>query len=646
MTKTKSTKRSLLMSALALLVCVSMFIGSTFAWFTDSVSSTNNIIQSGNLDVELEYYDGDSWEKVTATTNVFEENTLWEPGHTEVVYLKVSNLGTLALKYNLGINIVSEIESINVAGEALRLSNYIEFGAIEGVEKPYADRAAARAAVTDAAILSTGYTKAGSIEAGAAEQYVALVVYMPETVGNDANYRTGEVAPQINLGINLMATQYTSEKDSFDELYDEGAKFGGVPTARVTVLSEMPTVTTLSGNTVTLDTGYVFNATETYEQAQMNAHRYWHADFVATFDKDVDDAAIGLAGQYDAYSENWLAFELNGIGDIAANTPVRMLINEDIGTNVPINYEELCGFVKEFSCGAFAVDPVAMAGITMTVDLRLYETTKDPNATSGSANEETGKYITIGTYSYTFGAVEVSGQTELNEAIANGATAVELSAGNYTVPSGMSGQDVTIVGSGDSTVIDLGSAPANVSGSSITFENLKIVGVNSNTMNGYGIQHTEGDIVYKNCTFENAYTSEFYGNVSYIDCTFTGTYYIATYSVKSATFENCVFDRTDSRALLVYSHGDNPVKVTVKNCEFKAAAKGQTWVPEWTAAVEVDTTNIPSAGTTVTIEGCTYDEYYNGIVRDKSTSGKETAVITVDGVVVDNTTIKTTGYAG
>ena len=59
-----------------------------------------------------------------------------------------------------------------------------------------------------------------------------------------------------------------------------------------------------------------------------------------------------------------------------------------------------------------------------------------------------------------------------------------------------------------------------------------------------------------------------------------------------------------------------------------------------------DTTNIPSAGTTVTIEGCTYDENYNGIVRDKSTAGKETAVITVDGVVVDNTTIKTTGYAG
>ncbi len=229
MKKMRSTKRALVLSALSLLVCVSMLVGSTFAWFTDSVSSSNNIIKSGNLDVELKYYDGDSWEVVTATTNVFEKNTLWEPGHTEVVYLEVSNLGSLALKYNLGVNIVSEIESINVAGEAFRLSDYIEFVAIDDVTTPYADRDAARAAAANGtpAILSTGYTKAGSIEAGAAEEYVALVVYMPETVGNEANYRTGEVAPEITLGINLMATQYTHEEDSFDNQYDVNATWLG-----------------------------------------------------------------------------------------------------------------------------------------------------------------------------------------------------------------------------------------------------------------------------------------------------------------------------------------------------------------------------------------------------------------------------------
>ena len=57
MNNSKSTKRSLLMSALALVMCLSMFVGSTFAWFTDSVTSSNNIIKSGTLDVAMTYAD-------------------------------------------------------------------------------------------------------------------------------------------------------------------------------------------------------------------------------------------------------------------------------------------------------------------------------------------------------------------------------------------------------------------------------------------------------------------------------------------------------------------------------------------------------------------------------------------------------------
>ena len=463
MAKTKTTKRSLLMSALVLIVCVTMLIGSTFAWFTDSVTSGRNKIVAGNLDVELEYLNGNSWEKVTTTTNVFEKDTLWEPGHTEVVYLKVSNLGTLALKYNLGINVVNEIESISVEGNVIRLSDYIMFGAIDNVDTPYADRDTARANVTEANALSTGYTKSGSIEAGAASQYVALVVYMPETVGNEANYKTGEVVPQIDLGINLMATQYTSESDSFDNQYDANAKYDGVPAARVTTLAKMPVVTSAtSGKTYTLDTAYVFNTTESYEAAQANAKRYWHADFVASFDKDVDSAAIGLAGQYDTYSANWLAFELDGMGTIAANTPVRML--EFAG--ISMNYEELCLLVEQFQCGAFAVDAAAMEGTTMTVELRIFETEGDPNTDSGSKNVETGEYITIGKYSYTFGAKKVADAATLADAIANGGDVVltddVVVNSTITVPSGktvtldLNGNDISyaVSNSGASAIID------------------------------------------------------------------------------------------------------------------------------------------------------------------------------------------------
>ena len=84
MTKNRSTKRALLMSVLSLLLCVSMLIGTTFAWFTDSVTSGRNTIQSGNLDVVLEYWDGNSYEEVTSTIKLFNDAALWEPGYTEV----------------------------------------------------------------------------------------------------------------------------------------------------------------------------------------------------------------------------------------------------------------------------------------------------------------------------------------------------------------------------------------------------------------------------------------------------------------------------------------------------------------------------------------------------------------------------------
>ena len=121
----KNTKKSLFLSLVSLLLCCSMLVGTTFAWFTDSVSSGNNRIVAGNLDVTLEYFNGQAWTAVDENTNVFEEGALWEPGHTEVVYLRIGNAGTLALDYKLGVNIAKEITSTNVAGEELKLSDHI-----------------------------------------------------------------------------------------------------------------------------------------------------------------------------------------------------------------------------------------------------------------------------------------------------------------------------------------------------------------------------------------------------------------------------------------------------------------------------------------------------------------------------------------
>ena len=81
MTNRKNTRRALVLSLLSLLVCCSMLVGTTFAWFTDSVTSGNNHIVAGNLDVELYYKleaDAD-WAQVTSETELFDDEALWEP---------------------------------------------------------------------------------------------------------------------------------------------------------------------------------------------------------------------------------------------------------------------------------------------------------------------------------------------------------------------------------------------------------------------------------------------------------------------------------------------------------------------------------------------------------------------------------------
>ncbi len=228
MTK-RTTKRALLASALSLLLCVSMLIGTTFAWFTDSVTSTNNIIKAGNLDVELEYStDMSTWTKVDTNTNIFKNGALWEPGYTEVVYLRVSNVGSLALKYRLGVNVASEIIGKTEAGVDIKLSDYIEYGVIENVTAAYdADqRMTARADIAAASKLNVAYEKeyalVGKTATATDTDTFALVVYMPESVGNEANHN-GTDKPVINLGLSVVATQNTVEEDSFDDQYDKDA---------------------------------------------------------------------------------------------------------------------------------------------------------------------------------------------------------------------------------------------------------------------------------------------------------------------------------------------------------------------------------------------------------------------------------------
>ena len=124
-TKRKSTKSALLSSVLALCLCFAMLIGSTFAWFTDSVASGSNVIKSGTLDIDVQYtLDGSTWDNLDGADDLFQKG-LWEPGHTEVVLLKIENKGNLALKYTANMNIIDETTGKTKDGEDIILSDIL-----------------------------------------------------------------------------------------------------------------------------------------------------------------------------------------------------------------------------------------------------------------------------------------------------------------------------------------------------------------------------------------------------------------------------------------------------------------------------------------------------------------------------------------
>lgn len=243
MTNSKSTKRALLTSVLALLMCVTMLVGATFAWFTDTASTGINKIQAGNLDLEVEYRttaNGD-WKTLDKATDLFgAEDTLFEPGHTRVVELKIANAGNLALKYKIGMNVVSETAGTNKDNKPYKLSEYLKV-ATTGIQQYPAEGGIAEA--MEWAIFQPGmgsmwkshdfanfyleYASNGNVHAlqpGDA-RILGIKVYMPESVGNEANAKTPADAASINFGLHVVATQYTTERDSFDNKYDKDATY-------------------------------------------------------------------------------------------------------------------------------------------------------------------------------------------------------------------------------------------------------------------------------------------------------------------------------------------------------------------------------------------------------------------------------------
>ena len=200
---------ALSLSLCALIVWCILGTGASLAWFTDTSPEINNIFHFAEFDLVVSHRLTDGkWEEVDSQTKIFDEEALYEPGYVQVVYLKVENKGTLPFEFYTAVNVNGCIEATNIFGQKFMLQDYLKFGlttantedemknsipnrekAVEISDMPLHNYS------TDTAILSPGETK-----------YIALIVRMPEEVGNIANYR-GDTVPEVELGITVKADQ-------------------------------------------------------------------------------------------------------------------------------------------------------------------------------------------------------------------------------------------------------------------------------------------------------------------------------------------------------------------------------------------------------------------------------------------------------
>ena len=232
----------------------------------------------------------------------------------------------------------------------------------------------------------------------------------------------------------------------------------------------------------------------------------------------------------------------------------------------------------------------------------------------------------------------------LNTAINDGATTINLTQGNYVIPSSAQGKTLTIIGTGtpedvNVAVTKVGSGGENcdygLDGSTVTFEGITIT-TNSSTYIGYA--RCKG--TYKNCVINGTYT--LYGDSKFENCTFNvsgDVYNIWTWGAKNMEFDRCTFN-SDGKALLLYQEGTNTVNLTVKSCIFN----DNGGLTSKKAAIEIGdapygatpTYNVTVSGTTVNGYEINNEGFNTGTTLwgNKNSMPAERLNVTIDGVNV------------
>ena len=223
MNNKRVTKRALLTSIMALVMCVVMLVGTTFAWFTDTASTAVNKIQAGNLDIELVDKDGVKLDSATALKwkTVDTGKVLWEPNcKYELEGFQIKNAGNLAVKYKVvlkatditktadGKSLLDVIDwTIKLNGDKVAevTSDMVKDGLVNGVE-----------ILVDKVLVPE---KLSGV--------ISVTGHMDANAGND--YQGLEIG---GFGITVLATQASYEKDSIDENYDAQAEYPTLTTGK------------------------------------------------------------------------------------------------------------------------------------------------------------------------------------------------------------------------------------------------------------------------------------------------------------------------------------------------------------------------------------------------------------------------------
>lgn len=238
MNNKRATKRALLTSVMALVMCVVMLVGTTFAWFTDTASTGVNKIQAGNLKVDIVDESGNSLDGKTLNFKDFNGKTdiLWEPGATFFTQgFKIANEGNLALKYKVVVSGITgdtgllKVMKFDVVSAMTKTGSEVDFVANPGQLLP---------PTSDTPGVSDTFYLRG---------------HMDENAGNEYKNMT-----LTGISVTVYATQLNSEFDSFDKDYDKDADYSADVWDGTS--GDLTTATDEATKTVTIDSGKLLAA--------------------------------------------------------------------------------------------------------------------------------------------------------------------------------------------------------------------------------------------------------------------------------------------------------------------------------------------------------------------------------------------------